>query len=148
VPQWSADDVLALSRELTEVLTDPQDGLRLLAALGRGVVRLPWSGGLAGLERWATAAAVLTRARLLAPDGGMVSGFSGPLEAAPEGAVPWFKAPGRRTRNVRVVFGHWSTLGLYDADNVVGLDTGCVWGQTMTAWRLEDQRLVQVAARE
>ena len=61
-------------------------------------------------------------------------------EAAPEDApadlVPWFDAPGRGTSAVRMVFGHWSTLGLLQRPGLLGLDTGCVWGGTLTGARL------------
>ncbi len=148
VPQWSVGDVLALSDELRGVVADPAIRPELLAALARGQVQLPWSDRLSGVGRWATAAAVLTRIRLCSPEGVMESGFTGRPEDAPEGAVPWFRAPKRRTRDRRTVFGHWSALGLYQGDNVVGLDTGCVWGGPMTAWCVEDHRVVQVAAHD
>lgn len=44
----------------------------------------------------------------------------------------------------RVVFGHWARQGLVHTDNVVGLDTGCVYGHTLTAWIAEEDRTVQV----
>ena len=146
VPQWTVDDVLALSAEVSSVLTDSERSLEMLRSLGGGFTRLPWSDQLEGMERVVTAAAVLTRIRVCTPDGVMHTRFTGPVKDAPEGTVPWFRAPQRRTGSTPIVFGHWSTLGWYDADNVVALDTGCVWGGPMTAWCLEDGRVVQVPA--
>lgn len=60
------------------------------------------------------------------------------------GYMPWFTVPGRRTADVTVVFGHWSTLGLTLEKNLIGLDTGCVWGGKLTALRLSDRALFQV----
>ena len=60
------------------------------------------------------------------------------------GYMPWFSVPHRRTQDVTVVFGHWSTLGLTLQPNVIGLDTGCVWGGKLTAVRLSDRALLQV----
>lgn len=54
---------------------------------------------------------------------------------APPGLVPWFDAPGRRTLNTLIAFGHWSTLGWLDRADVLGLDTGCVWGGCLSAVR-------------
>jgi bis(5'-nucleosyl)-tetraphosphatase (symmetrical) len=66
-------------------------------------------------------------------------------DAASEGHLPWFDVPGRRTGDVVVVFGHWSTMGLTLRPNLIGLDTGCVWGGKLTAVRLEDRAVLQVA---
>ncbi len=60
--------------------------------------------------------------------------------------MPWFAVPNRKTQDARVVFGHWSTLGLLKKKNVFGLDTGCVWGGQLTAMSLgEKPQFVQVA---
>ncbi len=55
---------------------------------------------------------------------------------APKGYMPWFEVPNRNTQDAKIVFGHWSTLGLLKRKNVVGLDTGCVWGGQLTAMSL------------
>ncbi len=90
---------------------------------------------------------VFARLRALWPDGRMCD-FDGPPAELPPGAVPWFKHPARRNRDVTVIFGHWSALGLYLEDNVVGLDTGCVWGRTLTAIRLEDRQIFSEPSSE
>ena len=63
----------------------------------------------------------------------------------------WFDAPGRRTAGTTVAFGHWSTLGLLQRPDVIGLDTGCVWGGCLSALRLgADGRheVIQVACEQ
>jgi len=55
----------------------------------------------------------------------------------PSHLLPWFQVPGRMTRDMRIVFGHWSTLGVWDADGVIALDSGCLWGGKLTAVRLD-----------
>jgi bis(5'-nucleosyl)-tetraphosphatase (symmetrical) len=62
--------------------------------------------------------------------------------------VPWFDVPDRATRDVTIVFGHWSTLGLVMRSDVICLDTGCIWGGHLTAVRLQDRRVVQVACKQ
>ena len=62
----------------------------------------------------------------------------------PAGFKPWFDIAGRRTRDALTIFGHWSTLGVMVRDDVIALDSGCVWGGALTAIRLEDQALFQV----
>ena len=64
------------------------------------------------------------------------------------GLMPWFAVPGRRTADVTVVFGHWSALGLRIEENLVALDSGCVWGGQLSAVRLDDKSLLQVQCPE
>jgi bis(5'-nucleosyl)-tetraphosphatase (symmetrical) len=59
------------------------------------------------------------------------------LENGPAGYIPWFEIPGRKTQEMPIVFGHWSTLGLLNRERVIGIDTGCVWGGTLTAIDLD-----------
>jgi bis(5'-nucleosyl)-tetraphosphatase (symmetrical) len=59
--------------------------------------------------------------------------------------MPWFKAPRRASSGVRIVFGHWSALGFYCADHVLGLDTGCVWGGTLSAFNLDARDCLPVS---
>ena len=65
---------------------------------------------------------------------------------APEGYMPWFEVPGRRTEGTPIAFGHWSTLGLIDRDDLLALDTGCLWGGQLTAARIDGptREIVQV----
>jgi bis(5'-nucleosyl)-tetraphosphatase (symmetrical) len=74
--------------------------------------------------------------RFCTPDGTMEFSASGSPASAPAGHVPWFDAPGRRTSDITMVFGHWAALGLMLRDNLVALDSGCVWGHRLSAVRL------------
>ena len=65
------------------------------------------------------------------------------LDSAPAGFAPWFDLS-RASEKTTVVFGHWSTLGLILRDNLISLDTGCVWGGKLTAVALEDREVVQI----
>jgi bis(5'-nucleosyl)-tetraphosphatase (symmetrical) len=70
--------------------------------------------------------------------------FKGEQHKIPAGYIPWFDVPQRASRNTSVIFGHWSALGLLRRDNIIALDTGCLWGGPLTALRLEDGQLFQV----
>ena len=61
--------------------------------------------------------------------------------------LPWFRVPDRASAATRVVFGHWSALGLYRGEGVVGLDTGCVWGGALTAVNLDDPAAPPIAVK-
>ena len=67
---------------------------------------------------------------------------------APKGTVPWFKFPDRAWTTHTVVFGHWAALGLDLGPHHLGIDTGCVWGKSLTAVRLDDRSVFQVRAVE
>jgi len=78
-----------------------------------------------------------TRLRTCTEDGEMCLEFTGPPREAPKGCRPWFELA-RIPKGATVLFGHWASLGLYVGRRVIGLDTGCVWGRTLTALCLED----------
>ena len=82
--------------------------------------------------------------RLCAADGSMVfdNADGGVLESP---GVAWFDVPGRRAADVPIVYGHWSARGLEVRDNLIGLDSGCIWGGQLSALRLADRALFQVA---
>jgi bis(5'-nucleosyl)-tetraphosphatase (symmetrical) len=54
--------------------------------------------------------------------------------------MPWFNVPKRKKIDLKIIFGHWSTLGYYNNDNVTALDTGCVWSGQLTAYSLDQHR--------
>ena len=70
-----------------------------------------------------------------------------PTDALREkGLKPWFECDNRADIDLKIIFGHWSTLGFYHDDNVLALDTGCLWGGKLTAARIdvEEVEIVQV----
>jgi bis(5'-nucleosyl)-tetraphosphatase (symmetrical) len=66
--------------------------------------------------------------------------LKGPPPPPPSPLRPWFEHPQRASRDVRVIFGHWSALGFIERPHVLGLDTGCVWGGSLTAVDLDSDR--------
>jgi bis(5'-nucleosyl)-tetraphosphatase (symmetrical) len=108
-----------------------------------------WDDGLEGVARWRCIVNAFTRMRFCTPEGVMEFGQKESGNApAGSGLLPWFDLPGRRTAAVTVVFGHWSSLGLLLRANVVGLDSGCVWGGQLSAVCLDDRSLLQVDCPE
>jgi len=91
----------------------------------------------------------LTRLRYVDADGRLQLKFKGSPDAAgAAGLLPWFRAPGARWQGRRLVFGHWSTLGLHVANGCHGLDSGCIWGGRLTALCLESGQIEQVSCRQ
>ncbi|MEZ5653638.1 MAG: symmetrical bis(5'-nucleosyl)-tetraphosphatase [Burkholderiaceae bacterium] len=142
-PAWDLDTTLALADEVETVLRGPYWGDFMHAMSGDGPER--WSDALSGDERLRAIVNVLTRLRFVHADGRYAMKPKGGLERTPAGMRAWFDMPGRRILGQAcVVFGHWSTLGLLLRDDVIALDTGCVWGGSLSAVRLADRRVTQV----
>ena len=137
-PQWSLAEAVDYARELEEVLRGPRYREYLFAMYGNEPSR--WSSDLSGMERLRFITNCLTRLRYCTPDGTLALKEKGTLASRPKTLTPWFQCPGRRTRDDRIIFGHWSSLGYWDQDNVWGIDSGCLWGGHLTALRLRKRR--------
>src|SRR3569623_1177587 len=137
-PAWTADKARALGAELEVQLRGPQ-WRSFLAQTSGGGKPPRWRDELGGGERWRAILSYLVRARMLKDDGRVDGDYDGSPAGAPKGEVPWFKFPERAWTTHTVVFGHRAALGLDIGAPYVGLDTGCVWGKSLTALRLDDR---------
>ncbi len=144
VPQWDLATTLALAGELEQNLRERPPREFLAQMFGNEPTR--WSDSLEGDERLRFTLNTLTRIRFVAADGTLEFATKDGAAAAPPGFGPWFDAPGRRTAGVPIAFGHWSSLGLIERDDLMCLDTGCVWGGKLSAVHLQDGtiELIQV----
>jgi bis(5'-nucleosyl)-tetraphosphatase (symmetrical) len=134
VPQWSAAQTVALAADVSAELA--RDA-RLFFKRMYGDRPDQWSDALSGMERLRFTVNALTRMRLCTADGRIDLKMKGPPGEARHPYRPWFEHELRKSRDVRIIFGHWSALGLVQAHGVVGLDTGCVWGGSLTALDLD-----------
>lgn len=132
---WDPLLTVKLSREVEKALQGPGCSDYLRDLYGDEPAR--WSPALAGQDRLRFITNALTRMRYCRADGGLDFRENGPPGSQPRGLVPWFELPERKTAPVRVVFGHWASLGLLQRENLLGIDTGCVWGRRLTAVRLD-----------
>ncbi|MES2504315.1 MAG: symmetrical bis(5'-nucleosyl)-tetraphosphatase [Myxococcota bacterium] len=107
-----------------------------------------WHEGLQDFERQALALHAFVHMRLCIDKQRLLFGFSGEPKDAPAGSLPWFMIPGRESIDHQILFGHWSALGLRAFANCVALDSGCVWGQSLSAYRLEDGAIFVEASAE
>lgn len=144
VPQWDAAQTVALAREVEAMLAGPDVGEFLTRMYGNQPER--WDDSLQGVPRWRCVVNSLTRLRFCSADGTMEFATKDGSDGAPEGFMPWFGVPGRRTEGTPVAFGHWSTLGLINRDDLLALDTGCVWGGQLSAVRVDGatRELIQI----
>ena len=142
VPQWHARQAALLAGEVSQALQhDPE---KLLGGM-YGDEPDHWDETLSGQARWRFIVNVLTRMRVCTNAGRIDLKFKGPPAEVRPPWLPWFAVAGRASLATRVIFGHWSALGLYQNHGVLGLDTGCVWGGSLTAMNLDDPGAPPVA---
>jgi len=141
LPQWDIAQALALAREAETALQGPDCGEFLERMYGNTPAQ--WHDGLEGYDRLRLIVNAMTRRRLCTSEGGMEFTHKTGLKHMPAGYLPWFDVPARASRDTPVLFGHWAALGLLVREDVLGLDSGCVWGRRLTALRLEDRRVFQ-----
>lgn len=142
LPAWTLDEAAERAGEAEAVLRS--EGLEAFLDVMYGNTPAAWDDALAGLDRIRVIVNAFTRLRYCTAAGEMDFAHKGAPGSQPAGLIPWFDVPGRASREATVVIGHWSTLGLIDRPDLVALDTGCLWGGTLTAMRLEDRQVFRV----
>lgn len=144
-PQWDMNLARRCAREFeTALRRDPETLFERLY----GDLPDRWDDALEGEERLRFIANCFTRLRYVDADGRLALRAKGsPKKGQSQSLIPWFEAQNSRWHGPRFVFGHWSTLGFFRNADVTGLDTGCVWGGSLTALQLDvpDAAPVQVA---
>ena len=143
-PRWSTKKTLKRAAEV-ETALQSDDYPNVLGKM-YGNTPTKWSGKLTGYKRLRFIINCLTRMRALTAAGRLDLNFSGSPFRARRGLQPWFEAEDLAWAGTRIVFGHWSALGLIVLPEYVSIDTGCIWGRELTAVRLDKRRprVVQV----
>ena len=136
LPQWDLQQTIECAQEVEKALR--KKSYKDFLANMYGNTPTKWSNSLKGYERLRVITNALTRIRFCTPAGTMEFNSKEGFENGPKGYIPWFKTPKRKTKDALIYFGHWSTLGLLRYQNVIGLDTGCVWGGKLTAMEIPD----------
>lgn len=148
LPQWSLEQAHAYAREIEQTLQSDhyKNFLNHMYSNEDNV----WRDNLTGLSRLRTLVNVFTRIRYCDEKGVMALTEKGELGTQSTGLHPWFSYSNRKTRNSKIVFGHWATLEgkILGEHNVFSLDTGCVWGRSLRAMRLEDLKVFEVPSRQ
>ena len=145
MPQWSLKQVLQYSDEAHTLLVSDGYIEHLKTLFGSSPNY--WKNSLRGAERTRAIINAFTRMRVCAPDGTMDFQFKGEIGDVPDGLLPWFRLPQRKTADQAIVFGHWSALGLHCENNTICLDTGCVWGQELTAYHYPSGEVISVPTK-
>ena len=144
-PQWD----LARAREMAREAEPWLQPARLGSILGPADSDPElFTADLSPARRARVIVAYFTRMRVCSAEGRLESSYKGPARGSPAGFLPWFAHPGRKTRQERIIFGHWAALqGRAEEANVFALDTGCAWGRSLTLMRLGDERRYSCACK-
>jgi bis(5'-nucleosyl)-tetraphosphatase (symmetrical) len=136
-PRWDLQLARACAKEVETILQDNEQCPRLLQHM-YGDQPDDWSSSLRGWDRYRYIINVFTRIRFCDAQGRLILHYKGTLESKPPGYVAWFDFPKWRQQNLPIIFGHWAALnGITGVANIIALDTGCAWGNELTAFCLE-----------
>lgn len=145
-PQWSIQQAIELAKEAETILR----GDNYFEFLTHMYDNTPdsWHDELQGYERFRYIINSFSRMRFCRPDGSLeLQSKCGPNEVDPQQLVPWYRLKHESWQGYTLVFGHWASLmGETGEQDIIALDTGCVWGNYMTAWRMSDNQYIRVDA--
>jgi len=145
-PMWNLKKAQKLAQEVERVLCGDQFISFLQHMYGNEPDR--WDDALTGIDRWRCITNYFTRMRFCYADGRLDFAYKGELAGKPVALIPWFDVKNRANANEKIVFGHWAALGgKTDQLHLYALDTGCVWGNCLTAMRLADEKRFSVNCR-
>jgi bis(5'-nucleosyl)-tetraphosphatase (symmetrical) len=144
-PQWD----IAVARACAE---EAQQALRGAGAVGffrkmYGDQPRQWRDGLVGMERLRFIVNCFTRLRYCDAVGRLALQYKGAPGTQAVDVMPWFEVTGRKSAGMKILFGHWSTLDRYQGDGIYCLDSGCVWGRSLTALRLDDGQWFSISCK-
>jgi len=137
LPQWDLTQILARAKEVETLLRGPEADSLYDQMYGNQPES--WDDNLSSWPRIRFIINCFTRMRFCDQYGKLDLITKGNVNSAPAGYLPWFEVPGRKTKDIKIIFGHWASLmGETGVPNALGIDTGCVWGHRLTALRLDD----------
>lgn len=139
-PQWSLNDAKRFAKELEAIFKSEHIDDFLANMYGNNPNQ--WDDSLSGNDRLRFIINCFTRLRFCYEDGRLNFKEKGAPSESPSNLIPWFDAPNRQTAHEKIIFGHWSTLGLNTKNNTICLDTGCLWGGQLSALKLDETEQV------
>ena len=146
-PMWSVDHAESLAHEVEAVIR----GKRRVAYFESMYGNKPdsWDDSLRGMDRWRAITNFLTRVRLMNTAGQMDFAPKGSVNEAPSEWIPWYELPRREELTLKLLFGHWAAIeGHSGRDDIIALDTGCVWGRELRALCLDSGESFNVPSRK
>lgn len=150
-PQWGLQQATDLAHEVEDALSTNNFMVFFEHMYGDKPDR--WSDDLTGWDRLRMIVNTFTRLRYCDKQGRIALKEKGPPGSQSKPYQPWFTIPSRQTKKEKILFGHWSTIHFGNIKNpekfnVYPLDTGCMWGGSLTTLRLEDKKWFSVPSRQ
>jgi len=144
-PRWSLETATDLARELESGISaiSVQSDLQALYGKSSG----NWDDNRNPDDRLRFALNCFTRIRYCDEQSAPDFTCSEPPGNQPANLIPWYDVPDRLMAEQPVIFGHWASLGLHKAHPVYALDSGCVWGNALTAMRLDNLQTFSVSCK-
>jgi bis(5'-nucleosyl)-tetraphosphatase (symmetrical) len=142
-PQWTIEKAINLAKEVEDIIQSEHATDFFLNMFGNKPEI--WNDNLINWERARCITNYLTRLRFCSKEGHMNLLEKGPPHTPPPNLMPWYSVPNRLSKNTRIIFGHWAALeGEAKENNIVAIDTGCMWGNYLSAIRLEDNKIFKI----
>ncbi len=145
-PQWDIEKAESCAFEVEEILRSNDAGEFFKHIYGDMPER--WSKDLTEWDRIRFIVNCFSRLRYCDSEGRILMEYKGAPGKQPAPYLPWFDVPGRKSAGTNIVFGHWATLGFYRNNDIYALDTGCVWGGSLTALRLDDGKRYSIQCQK
>ena len=133
-PQWTINNTIKYASEVQTILRGTNCS-KLLSKMYGNKPDL-WSPELTSYQRYKFTINALTRMRLIDNEGRLNFNHNGPPPNKEKRIFPWFEANRPKWEGTRIIFGHWSALKLIVNEKIIAVDTGCVWGNQLTAVKL------------
>ena len=143
-PSWSRKQLVQYAKQVENKIQGNEYRNFLTQMYGKHPLR--WEDCLTGWDRIRFITNALTRMRYCDSRGNLNFIHKGRPGSQPEKLMPWYNHPAMKCKKWRIVFGHWSSLGYVQNNNIIGLDSGCVWGGKLTAIRLDSDSASPPAA--
>jgi len=142
IPQWDWQAAVSAGQEVSQMIQSDQRSRFFDHMYGNKPTL--WRPDRSGWKRLRLITNILTRLRFCDEQGRGAYKVSGPPGSQPGHFKPWYKHKHRLTRDIRIAFGHWAALGVRVRKRYISMDSGCVWGGSLSALRLEDRELFKV----
>lgn len=141
-PSWSSEYTKKLSNEVSlELNKNPKNFLENMY----GNFPNKWNKNYKREDRLRFTVNSLTRMRTLNKDGSINYSFKKDLNDLPPNLIPWYLYPAEERKEF-VLSGHWSAIGIQSYFNGITLDSGCVWGGSLSAYCFNEKKIISVRA--
>lgn len=142
-PQWSLDKAMKMAQKVEHRLQS-EDWQHFVHHDLYGNQPTQFSKDLNKIEQMRYTINSFARMRLCTSDGTLEFKHKTSPDLAPKGYAPWFQHPRIDDSCGKILFGHWSTLGNTQHPQALCLDTGCLWGRSLSCYCLESQTITHI----